>query len=98
MSQQPWERYELDFLAEVAGTMTLKEVAEKLERTQGSVKNKAMYLGITLFSAKGWQSWTPEHTALFNSHTDKEISLITGRSPRAVATKRYNLRIHARAA
>lgn len=98
MSQQPWERYELDFLAEVAGTMTLKEVAEKLERTQGSVKNKAMYLGITLFPAKGWQSWTPEHTALFSSHSDKEISLLTGRSIRSVCAKRYRLKVYRRAA
>lgn len=98
MAQQTWERYELDFIVEVASTMTLKEIADKLERTQDSVKNKATYLGITIHSAKGWNPWTPEQSELFSSHSDKEISLITGRSERAVATKRYNLRIQARAA
>ena len=98
MAQQMWERYEMDFLIEVASTMTLKEISEKLERTEGAIKNKASYLGITILSTKGWNPWTPEQTALFGTHSDKEISLITGRSLRSVCSKRYQLKSNRRAA
>ncbi|WP_159282161.1 hypothetical protein [Rahnella variigena] len=98
MAQQMWERYEMDFLIEVASTMTLKEISEKLERTEGAIKNKASYLGITLLSAKAWSPWTPEQVALFSTHSDKEISLITGRTVKSVCSKRYQLKIYRRAA
>ncbi|RJT47196.1 hypothetical protein [Rahnella woolbedingensis] len=98
MAQQMWERYEMDFLIEVASTMTLKEISEKLERTEGAIKNKASYLGITLLSAKAWSPWTPEQAALFSTHSDKEISLITGRTVKSVCSKRYQLKIYRRAA
>lgn len=98
MAQQMWERYEMDFLIEVASTMTLKEISEKLERTEGAIKNKASYLGITLLSTKGWNPWTPEQAALFGTHSDKEISHITGRTLKSIACKRLAMKVYRRAA
>lgn len=98
MAQQPWERYELDFIVEVAGKMPLAVIAEKLERTPNSIKNKAAYLGLSLALERETKAWTPDESALFLSKSNNEISLITGRSIKSVVNKRYALGVQRRAA
>ena len=98
MAQQSWERYELDFIVEVAGKMTTRNIAEKLERTESSIKNKAICLGISLAAVREVKEWMPEEVALFLSKSNKEICLITGRSQNSVANKRYTLFSRHRAA
>lgn len=97
MTQQSWERYEVDFLVEVAGKMSVSEISEKLERTQNAIRNKAVYLGISLTFDRITKAWTPDESALFLSKSDKEISLVTGRTIRSVVSKRHALGIHRRA-
>lgn len=98
MAQQPWEPYEEQFLREVGGYMSRETIADKLERTPNAIKNRARMLGVSLASERITTAWKPEETALFDSHSDKEISQITGRSARSVASKRYQLKIYRRAA
>ena len=40
MKKNPWEKWEVDFLREVAATMPVEVIAEKLERTEKAVMAK----------------------------------------------------------
>lgn len=50
MKKTPWEKWEVDFLREVAATMPVEVIAEKLERTEKAVmaKDIAFKLGAVL--------------------------------------------------
>ncbi|HIC0855681.1 hypothetical protein [Escherichia coli] len=45
MKKTPWEKWEVDFLREVAATMPVEVIAEKLERTEKAVMAKATRIG-----------------------------------------------------
>lgn len=98
MKHQPWQRFELDLLVDVAGKMPIEDIAGKLERTPNAVKNKAHYFNISLAMTRITKAWTPEECALFHTHSDTEMMLITGRSRRSISGKRYQLKIYRRAA
>nr|WP_245394479.1 hypothetical protein [Escherichia coli] len=50
MKKTPWEKWEVDFLREVAATMPVEVIAEKLERTEKAVMAKAQGLELTLLA------------------------------------------------
>ncbi|VED36718.1 prophage protein [Escherichia coli] len=41
MKKTPWEKWEVDFLREVAATMPVEVIAEKLERTEKAVMGES---------------------------------------------------------
>ena len=50
MKKTPWEKWEVDFLREVAATMPVEVIAEKLERTEKAVRAKATRIELTLLA------------------------------------------------
>ncbi|HBP7891474.1 TPA: hypothetical protein L6J90_004747, partial [Escherichia coli] len=50
MKKTPWEKWEVDFLREVAATMPVEVIAEKLERTEKAVMAKATRIGADIVS------------------------------------------------
>lgn len=50
MKKTPWEKWEVDFLREVAATMPVEVIAEKLERTEKAVMAKATRIELTLLA------------------------------------------------
>lgn len=91
MAQQLWEKYEFDFIKEVAGVMSRAEIAEKLERTPAAVAVQAHRLGVSLGLLRSSRPWKTSEVALFISHTDHEIKEITGRTLQSVQSKRYEV-------
>lgn len=98
MNRQPWQRFEMDLLIEQAETKSASEIAKTLGRTPDAVRCKANYFGLQLVTIHNMKAWQPDEISLFHTHTDKEISLITGRSVKSVCSKRYQLKIYRRAA
>jgi hypothetical protein len=91
MAQQLWEKYEFDFIKEVAGVMSRTEIAEKLERTPAAVAFQAHRLGVSLGMLRCNRIWESSELALFGTHTDHEIKDITGRTLQSVQSKRYEI-------
>lgn len=46
--EEKWAPYETRFMRDVAGTMSLEDIANKLERTQSEVRRMAREFGLTL--------------------------------------------------
>lgn len=58
MKKTPWEKWEVDFLREVAATMPVEVIAEKLERTEKAVMAKATRIGADIVSRLRGRRWT----------------------------------------
>lgn len=80
MPYQFWEPYEEQFLSEVAETMTVEDIAEKLERTPLAVVKRAKRMGLNYIIARPTIRWTSEHKDLFKTHTISQVAKLTGRS------------------
>lgn len=91
MKQELWEKYEFDFIKEVAGVRSRTEIAEKLERTPAAVAVQAHRLGIYLGLIRVYRPWKTSEISLFSAHTDHEIKEITGRTLQSVQSKRYEI-------
>lgn len=87
-----WEPYEVQFLREVAGYMPGHVISEKLERPMSAIYYKAQREGIRLTAIRKAFRWATTETSLFPTHSDQEISEITGRSITAVKIKRSVLK------
>lgn len=94
MKKERWEPYEIQFLCEVAGTMPVHIIAEKLERSPSAIYSKAEYLGVRLTSSKKAQPWTDEELSLITSgkYSNQEIAEKTGRTAKCIYDKRLRLR------
>ncbi|EMH4164019.1 hypothetical protein RJ498_003322 [Pluralibacter gergoviae] len=93
-----WEKYEEDFLREVSPIMTAAEIAEKLERSESAVFNKAMRIGVRLTSKFAFRKWTPEEIRMISELPAEVIAERTGRSIYSVRGKRYTLGLQSREA
>lgn len=84
---QKWEKYEKDFIIECHKDFTVKEISEKLERSEMSIRRMAFRLGVRFGRS---QFWTGEECELFDKYTNSQIMRMTGRSKRSVESKRYS--------
>ncbi|WP_349430944.1 YqaJ viral recombinase family protein [Serratia symbiotica] len=89
-SGNPKRQYLLQFLCEVAGTMPVHIIAEKLERSPRAVCLKARYIGVRINPPH----WNDEEISLITSgkFSNEEIAEKTGRSIPAISIKRLRLR------
>lgn len=98
MAREKWSRTDLDFFVESASQHTAAELSMKLGRCENSIITKARYFGIKLAMVRPKKAWSQEEIELFDTHSDKEIILITGRSLHSVSAKRRSMNIYRRAA
>ena len=87
MKKTPWEKWEVDFLREVAATMPVEVIAEKLERTE-----KATRIGADIVSRLRGRRWTRAEVSLFGKFSAEEIAIATCRSIYSVRAMRYKLK------
>ena len=90
--QTPWEKWEVDFLREVAATMPVEVIAEKLERTEKAVMAKATRIGADIVSRLRGRRWTRAEVSLFGKFSAEEIAIATCRSIYSVRAMRYKLK------
>lgn len=88
----PWEKWEEDFLREVAATMPVEVIAEKLERTEKAVMAKATRIGADMVSRLRGKRWTRAEVSLFEKFTAEEIAIATCRSIYSVRAMRYKIK------
>lgn len=88
----PWEKWEEDFLREVAATMPVEVIAEKLERTEKSVMAKATRIGADMVSRLRGKRWTRAEVSLFEKFSAEEIAIATCRSIYSVRAMRYKIK------
>ncbi|EMD7027088.1 hypothetical protein R4V27_002888 [Salmonella enterica] len=91
MKNTPWEKWEVDFLREVAATMSVEVIAEKLERTEKAVMTKATRIGAEMVSRLRGRRWTRAELSLFDKFSAEEIAIATCRSIYSVRAMRYKL-------
>ncbi|EKF5088360.1 hypothetical protein OZP40_003638 [Salmonella enterica] len=91
MKNTPWEKWEVDFLREVAATMPVEVIAEKLERTEKSVMTKSTRIGAEMVSRLRGRRWTRAEVSLFDKFSAEEIAIATCRSIYSVRAMRYKL-------
>lgn len=91
MKCDPWERYEEEFLREVASSMTVEDIGEKLDRTTNAIICKASRLGIQLSAKRVFKSWNKHEEAMISTLPAITVATITGRSIYAIRAKRYKL-------
>jgi len=89
---EKWELYELEFIREVAGQISSRVIAEKLERTHGAIEAMARRLGISLATRPKAARWRDDEIKLLVSHSIPHVSKLTNRSTAAVRDKLYKLR------
>ncbi|HDH9069082.1 TPA: hypothetical protein PJO38_002322 [Escherichia coli] len=95
MKKTPWEKWEVDFLREVAATMPVEVIAEKLERTEKAVMAKATRIGADIVSRLRGRRWTRAEVSLFgkfSAEEAEEIAIATCRSIYSVRAMRYKLK------
>ena len=92
MKKTPWEKWEVDFLREVAATMPVEVIAEKLERTEKAVMAKATRIGADIVSRLRGRRWTRAEVSLFGKFSAEEIAIATCRSIYSVRAMRYKLK------
>ncbi|HCQ7755486.1 hypothetical protein [Citrobacter sp. 50677481] len=92
MKNIPWEKWEEDFLREVAATMPVKVIAEKLERTEKAVMAKATRIGADMVSRLRGKRWTRAEVSLFEKFSAEEIAIATCRSIYSVRAMRYKIK------
>lgn len=88
----PWEKWEEDFLLEVAATMPVEVIAEKLERTEKAVMAKATRIGAEMVSRLRGKRWTRAEVSLFEKFSAEEIAIATCRSIYSVRAMRYKIK------
>ncbi|EIM0130250.1 hypothetical protein LMM50_004450 [Salmonella enterica] len=91
MKNTPWEKWEVDFLREVAATMPVEVIAEKMERTEKAVMTKATRIGAEMVSRLRGRRWTRAEVYLFDKFSAEEIAIATCRSIYSVRAMRYKL-------
>ncbi|EDK9262272.1 hypothetical protein GHL18_19685 [Salmonella enterica] len=91
MKCTPWEKWEEDFLREVAATMPVEVIAENLERTEKAVMTKATRIGAEMVSRLRGRRWTRAELSLFDKFSAEEIAIATCRSIYSVRAMRYKL-------
>ncbi|EHN1271673.1 hypothetical protein KHR68_004254 [Salmonella enterica subsp. enterica serovar Senftenberg] len=91
MKNIPCEKWEEDFLREVAATMPVEDIAEKLERTEKAVMAKATRIGADMISRLRGKRWTRAEVSLFDKFSAEEIAIATCRSIYSVRSMRYKL-------
>ncbi|MEX9067302.1 hypothetical protein AB8H14_22915, partial [Salmonella enterica] len=74
MKKTPWDKWEVDFLREVAATMPVEVIAEKLERTEKAVMAKATRIGTDIVSRLRGRRWTRAEVSLFGKFSAEEIA------------------------
>lgn len=89
----PWESWEEDFLREVASTMPVELIAEKLDRTMSAIWCKASRMEVRLTYYMKIKPWTEQEISLFKSSNSEDIAKATSRSIYSVRSKRYQLGI-----
>ncbi|WP_227136913.1 hypothetical protein [Kosakonia radicincitans] len=87
MGASHWESWEHLFLHEVSKTMPVSVIAEKLERSEAAIYNKAAALGVKLLGRGKGRPWTQAELFLFGRFSFEEISIATGRSMFSVRSK-----------
>ncbi|HDX5341607.1 TPA: hypothetical protein ROI66_000449 [Citrobacter sedlakii] len=92
MKNIPWEKWEEDFLREVAATMPVEVIAEKLERTEKAVMAKATRIGAEMVSRLRGKRWTRAEVSLFEKFSAEEIAIATCRSIYSVRAMRYKIK------
>lgn len=92
MKCTPWEKWEEDFLREVAATMPVEVIAEKLERTEKAVMTKATRIGAEMVSRLRGRRWTRAEVSLFDKFSAEEIAIATCRSIYSVRAMRYKIK------
>ncbi|EBW0356516.1 hypothetical protein AR873_21525 [Salmonella enterica subsp. enterica serovar Hadar] len=92
MKNTPWEKWEVDFLREVAATMPVEVIAEKLERTEKAVMTKATRIGAEMVSRLRGRRWTRAEVSLFDKFSAEEIAIATCRSIHSVRAMRYRIK------
>ncbi|EDO5627578.1 hypothetical protein C2B34_18070 [Salmonella enterica] len=92
MKCTPWEKWEEDFLREVAETMPVEVIAEKLERTEKAVMTKATRIGAEMVSRLRGRRWTRAEVSLFDKFSAEEIAIATCRSIYSVRAMRYKIK------
>lgn len=86
MAGRRWTEEELALL----GTASDDEVARRLRRTVGAIKNARLKFRIAALRPNGW---TDQEISLLGTGTDSQIGIAIGRSAAAVAKKRMSMRI-----
>ncbi|EEG5551310.1 hypothetical protein G3A76_004214 [Salmonella enterica subsp. enterica] len=92
MKNTPWEKWEVDFLREVAATMPVEVIAEKLERTEKAVMTKATRIGAEMVSRLRGRRWARAEVSLFDKFSVEEIAIATCRSIYSVRAMRYKIK------
>lgn len=87
MTSVRWEAWETDFLRDVGGTMPIHLIAEKLERSNGSIYSKAAAIGVELVDLRRGKTWTQPELFLIGRFSPEEIAEATGRSLPSVRCK-----------
>jgi len=91
MRCERWQSWETDFLREVGGTMPIHLIAEKLERSYGSIYSKAAATGVDLIDLRRGRPWTKAEEFMFGHFSCEEIAEATQRSIASVRGKRNKL-------
>ncbi|WP_436876392.1 hypothetical protein [Siccibacter turicensis] len=91
MRGEHWQSYENLFIHEVAGTMPISEIAQKLERSEAAVLRQASRIGTQLPSRMTGRPWTRAELFLFGRFSAEEIAAATGRTIFSVRSKRNSL-------
>lgn len=91
MGANHWQSWEHLFLHEVSNTMPVHVIAEKLERSEAAIYNKAAALGVKLLGRGKGRQWTAAELFLFGRFSLEEIAAATGRSTFSVRSKHKEL-------
>lgn len=91
MKCDPWEQYEEDFLREVASSMTVEDIGEKLSRTTSAIICKASRMKIKLTAKKDIRPWTQWDDEMVLTQPIKIAADLTGRSANAIKARRFKL-------
>lgn len=82
-----WEPHEIALL----GTMTDKEVSQRIGRSVDAVAGRRINSGIPAFV--GQKTWTDEEDDLLGTMSDHAVAIQLGRSMHSVRQRRYRLGI-----
>jgi hypothetical protein len=91
MRCERWQEWETEFLQEVGGSMPIHLIAEKLERSNGSIYSKAAAIGVDLIDLRLGRPWTKAEEFMFGHFSCEEIAEATQRTIASVRGKRHKL-------
>ncbi|WP_246316687.1 hypothetical protein [Scandinavium goeteborgense] len=91
MRCERWQEWETKFLQEVGGSMPIHLIAEKLERSNGSIYSKAAAIGVDLIDLRRGRPWTKAEEFMFGHFSCEEIAEATRRTIASVRCKRHKL-------